>query len=210
MKLDLVSSGSMIENQIIQGLQCNFETFHTAEKIAILHSYMAVHPLHFAKMAIILRSLSGISAAVISHVSTSTPSLDESQPSVNQSDSSQDILKHLNTYVIHILFNSLCQCMTGTSEADAIQKLKLWHKTYINITTLPSFDTKHTTDVVLSTGTADVQLPRAQLNVMKTIFALLQLRPDYCNDVFDIGHKVFTTLLTQNFTTNGQVRMKCV
>lgn len=170
---------------------------------------MAIYQqLDLVKLATTLQSLSIIHQMKFILSSLSSTPLTDSHNSCHQSYSDHDHL-NLSTYIVHVLFTTLAWCMNGDlSQTDAIQQLELWYSAYLNIITLPSFAEKLGTGLVheaKSDKVSDVELTRAQLNVMKTMVVFIQFMQCCSQDVFEMGQKIFSTLFTKHFMQIGQV-----
>ena len=206
----------MIEKQIIHELFGDIRSLEIKLRILYLHSNMAIYQqLDLVKLATTLQSLSIIHqiksiSPFLLHVSSlsSTP-LTDSHNLCHQSYSDRDHL-NLSTYIVRELFNALARCMNGDlSQTDALQQLELWYSAYLNIITLPSFAEKLGTGfvhVAKSDKVSDVELTRAQMNVMKTMVVFIEFMQCCSQEVLEMGQKIFSTLFTEHFQ-NGQVCM---
>ena len=188
-KLHLTSLES-IEKQIVQKAFSNLSTLDITEKIVYLHAYAALYQLDFAKVAAILRSLAQI-VEKIKPVSSNI--LSESALSIQP----------LSTFVITALFNALLGCMyEDLPQAEALEQLKQWYRAYLDITTLRSLADSISAGL---DGSAEMELARAQFNVMQTTFFVLQCKPGCDGEVLTMGQNVFRTLFTTHFKKSGEV-----
>ena len=207
-KLRLTSSESVIEKQIVQEVFGNLSTLDITERVVYLHAYIAVYQLDLAKVATILRSLAQIEKIkpVSSNILSPPPPSPTKQfmYSIRQTGSALSI-QQLSTFVISALFNALLGCMYGgLPQAGALEQLKQWYRAYLDITTLPSLADSISAGV---DGSAEMELARAQFNVMQTTFFVLQCKPDCDGEVLNMGQKVFCTLFTRHFKENGEVQV---
>ena len=209
-KLHLTSLES-IEKQIVQKAFSNLSTLDITEKIVYLHAYAAVNQLDFAKMATILRSLAQMEK--IKPVSSNVLSLPLSSStkqfmySITLSESALSI-QPLSTFVITALFNTLLGCMYGDlPQAEALEQLKQWCRAYLDITTLRSLADSISAGL---DGSAEMELARAQFNLMQTTFFVLQCKPDCDGGVLTMGQNVFRTLFTMHFKISGEVWDMCI
>ena len=206
-KLHLTSLES-IEKQIVQKAFSNLSTLDITEKIVYLHASAAVNQLDFAKVATILRLLAHM-VEKIKPVSSNIPlssSTKQFMYSITLSESALSI-QPLSTFVITALFNALHGCMYGDlPQAEALEQLKQWYRAYLDITTLRSLAD------IISAGldnSAEVEVARAQFNVMQTTFFVLQCKPDD-GEVLTMGQNVFRTLFTTYFKKSGEVWNMCI
>ena len=197
-KLHLAGSSSTIEKQIVQQVFGNIGTLEITERIVYLHTYMAVYQLDLAKVATILRSLSKLQTISPNILSPPPPS--PTKHSVRQSGSALSI-QHLSTYVVGALFKALLGCLY----AGLPQQLKQWYKAYLEIMTLPSLVESISAGLSMQEGDADMELVRAQLNIMQATFSVLQCKAVWDSEVLNVGQKVFCTLFTRHFRENGEV-----
>ena len=207
-KLRLTSSESVIEKQIVQEVFGNLSTLDITERVVYLHAYIAVYQLNLAKVATILRSLAQIEKIkpVSSNILSPPPPSPTKQfmYSIRQTGNALSI-QQLSTFVISALFNALLGCMYGgLPQAGALEQLKQWYRAYLDITTLPSLADSISAGL---DGSAEMELARAQFNVMQTTFFVLQCKPDCDGEVLSMGQKVFCTLFTRHFKENGEVRV---
>ena len=173
---------------------------------------MAVYQLDLAKVANILRSLALLqNVHPDSSEKLSLPSLSSPGNSAYNQSGSVFNVQHLSTFVISALFKDLFYCMhTDLSKADALKQLKLWQRAYLGIMTIPSLaDNISASLAMCNNGAADMELVKAQSNLMKAVFAVLQCKTDCDSDTIDLGQKVFSTLFTSHFKENGEV-CKCM
>eukprot|EP00731_Ephydatia_muelleri_P021734 Em0014g325a len=192
-KLHLTSLES-IEKQIVQIAFSNLSTLDITEKIVYLHAYAALYQLDFAKVAAILRSLAQM-VEKIKPVSSNI--LSESALSIQP----------LSTFVITALFNALLGCMyEDLPQAEALEQLKQWYRAYLDITTLRSLADSISAGL---DGSAEMELARAEFNVMQTTFFVLQCKPGCDGEVLTMGQNVFRTLFTTHFKKSGELTNGC-
>lgn len=186
------SESTIVTKKIISDLFGDFAMTEIAGRIVNLHTFMAIHPLHRPRMAATFRSLSKI----------------KSISAVSQYE--KDSVHHLSSYVICILFDALFKCLHGGySQPVAIEEhLMSWYRAYLDIITLPSFAKNVGADLAIPGEVGDMhitELVKAKLNVMRTIFVLLQMSPNCNSEVLSICEKLFVTLFNEYFTKYGQV-----
>ena len=200
-KLHLASPESTIEKQIIHEVfpELQDNMFEITEAIVYLHTYMAVYQLDIANVATILRSLALLQKIkTTSHLPPASSSAKQSLHSIQQSTSAFST-QNLSTFVIRVLFKALIGCL------HAKEQLKQWYRAYLDIMSLPSL-----ADIIIEgrsifKATKDMELMRAQSNVIQATFAVLQCKPDCDSEVLDVGLNVFSTLFSRCFNENGEV-----
>ena len=207
-KLHITSLESIIAKQIVQEVFGNLSTLDITKRVVYLHAYVAVYQLDLAKVATILLSLAQIEKIkpVSSNILSPPPpsSTKQFMYSIRQTGSTLSI-QQLSTFVISALFNALLGCMYGgLPQAVALEQLKQWYRAYLDITTLPYLADSISAGL---DGSAEMELARAQFNVMQTTFFVLQCKPDCDGKVLNMGQKVFCTLFTRHFKENGEVQV---